>query len=780
MYNKRVIHFNGRLKRMKRILCFLLTALFIFIALPASAGTEESPAAFTDVKEGEWYAEYVAAACELGAMQGKGGGKFDPEGSSTRAEFVAVLMRLSGAEAEDAAIPFTDVGPDDWFAPYVSWAVGNGYAKGYPDGTFRPDAVISRCETAALIHRFIEGEGYGAVPDPDAPDSFRDVPKDAWYAAELDAARTSGLMKGDPDGSFRPDDVVTRAEIAVLAVRLTDIIEESKEYSSPLPVVRIDTETGRDVESKEEYITTAFSLEAPDGRSISVDAVNIRGRGNTAWRVDKKSYKLKFNSKICLTNEEECATKAKDWTLIACHFDRALVRNHIGYRMARAVSGIEWTPYSEMVELYLNGEYRGIYMLAEQVEAKKGRVPVDDGEKEEIGFLLELDFWSGGEYYVDYFKSMGSKYTIKTDFLNTDQVVAMKCHLETVYNVICEGDREKIESCVDIASALDMYLLNEVYRETDVGTGSVYMYFKEPNGKLYFGPVWDLDGAFGNNAQQTSTTGMFAGHKISASGNYSGDSNKWYAALMANDWFRQLAKERWAEIRDTLLDVLTEELKPIYYNMDTFEKNFELWDILHTDIGGGAPAKVLRFNSCYENVVYMEQWARDRIAWLDSLFSRDDFVENYPADRNKIGVTVPGTTDLNPDHTAWVVPDWYERDKIVQMYMDRIYEVPDEYLEDTRIFVTLGSRKTLTPENMSRIVLGDYLGIDTTRYQMFFDDAELAGFREGNYGGLGSGQKTIGVLKVGIRDLVTGEESTVETVIFTFKKDLSLDAYFGV
>ena len=112
--------------------------------------------------------------------------------------------------------------------------------------------------------------------------------------------------------------------------------------------------------------------------------------------------------------------------------------------------------------------------------------------------------------------------------------------------------------------------------------------------------------------------------------------------------------------------------------------------------------------------------------------------------------------------------------------MDRIYEVPDEYLEDTRIFVTLGSRRTLNAENMSRIVLGEYLGIDTTRYQMFFDDAELAYFREYNYGGLGNGQKTIGVLKVGIRDLVTGEESTVETVIFTFKKNLALDAVLSV
>lgn len=776
---------------MKKLVCFLLTALFVFTVIPASALTEpetdELPVVtvgFSDVPAGEWYYEYVFSACELGIMQGKGGGRFDPKGSSTRAEFVAVLMRLSGEEAgeiKEGDLPFSDVGAGEWFAPYVAWAAAKGYVTGYPDGTFRPRAVISRCETAALIDRFIKGEGISTVPDPDAPDSFRDVPANAWYAAELDSARTSGLMKGDPGGTFRPKAPVTRAEIAAIAVRLANIIAEEKKYASPLPVVRIDTETGRDVESKEEYIKTAFSLEAPDGRSISVDEVNIRGRGNTAWRVDKKSYKLKFPSKICLTEGSECDTKAKDWTLIACHFDRALVRNHIGYRMARAVSGIEWTPYSEMIELYLNGEYRGIYMLAEQVEAKKGRVPVDDGEKEDIGFLLELDFWSGGEYYVDYFKSMGSKYTIKTDFLNTDQVVAMKCHLETVYNVICEGDRDKIESCVDLASAVDMYLVNEVYRETDVGTGSVYMYFKEPNGKLYFGPVWDLDGAFGNNAAQTSTSGMFAGHKISASGNYSGDSNIWYAALMSHGWFRQLAKDRWAEIKDTLLDVLTEELKPIYYNMAAFEKNFEIWDILHTDIGGGAPPKTLRFNSCYENVVYMENWARDRIAWLDSLYSRDDFVTNYPADASKTGLTPPGQTELNEDHTAWVVPDWYERDSIVQMYMDRIYELPDEYLEDTRIFVTLGGRVTMTPENMSRVVLGEYMGIDTTRYQMFFDEEEFTSFRDSTYGysGLGNGGKLIGVLHVGIRDVVTGEESTFEKVIFTFKKDLSLNAKFG-
>ena len=117
---------------MKRTVCFLLTALFIIFTIPAGAEPEtgEVPVVanvFFDVPEGEWYFGYVSGACDLGVMQGKGGGLFDPEGSSTRAEFVAVLMRLSGEETvgtEDADLPFSDVGPNDWFAPYVVWAVG--------------------------------------------------------------------------------------------------------------------------------------------------------------------------------------------------------------------------------------------------------------------------------------------------------------------------------------------------------------------------------------------------------------------------------------------------------------------------------------------------------------------------------------------------------------------------------------------------------------------------------------------------------------------------------
>lgn len=85
--------------------------------------------------------------------------------------------------------------------------------------------------------------------------------------------------------------------------------------AASLAVIRIETETGQDVVSKEEYILSTFSLETEDGRKISASDIKIRGRGNQSWTVPKKSYRLKFPEKIYLLSGEE--GKNKDWVLIA-------------------------------------------------------------------------------------------------------------------------------------------------------------------------------------------------------------------------------------------------------------------------------------------------------------------------------------------------------------------------------------------------------------------------------------------------------------------------------
>ncbi|MBR3991268.1 MAG: CotH kinase family protein, partial [Clostridia bacterium] len=639
----------------KKLLSFLLAALMLAgVMAVVPAGAAETVGPFRDVPAGKWYSGAILTMYEKGIMTGKKADLFDPTDNVTRAEFVTILFRLSEEEFEGGENAFTDVKAGAWYGKNVLWAAEKGLVKGYPDNTFKPNDSIKRSEMVTLLARYIEYKGIRVIPDSSAVKSFPDAKAGSFYAKSLETVRVSGLIKGDAAGNFRPNATATRAEAAVLFSRFLDMValgEELEELKEPLPVITLNTETGRDVESKEEYILTDFTLTAEDGRDISVPETKIRGRGNSTWIHEKKSYKLKFPEKICLMRADEGNTEAKEWTLLACHSDKSLIRNYVAYRMARRLDGIEWSPYAEMAEVYLNGEYRGVYMLSEQVEVKADRVNITDGaKKDDIGFFIEIDSWAKGEYNEDWFTMGGIKYSVKSDFRDKDQVIAMKCHLETVYNVILEGDREKIEEYVDIPSAVDTYLLNEVYMNVDVDWSSFFMYFKEPQGKLFFGPVWDQNLAFGNSFQLTGETGLFCGHKINASGKYTGESNVWLAALMTNGWFREAAAERWNDVRDILSGSAKDDLKKVSAKIDQYEKNFELWQILHTAVEQ-EPPKLLRLGSCLEHVQYVDGWISRRIEWLDGFINSDRFTTDYPADRTKIDLSWIGQTDVIEDRT---------------------------------------------------------------------------------------------------------------------------------
>ncbi len=758
----------------KKFLFALLAAFFALSVAPAVLGDGVIPT-FSDVDPGAWYAEYVDAVCDRGIMTGKGGGIFDPEGNVTRAEFVTVLMRLSGDWEADGDASFSDVAPTDWYHPYVIWAADKGVVQGYPDGTFLPDARILRSEMAAMLARFIRITGCRTTIDPDAVGGFPDVPPDEWYAGDLESLRTTGLLRGDAAGRFNPSATATRAEAATLFKRFSDMIAAEEPIEAQLGTIRLETETGRDVESKEVYINTAFSLTAPDGREIAFDEVSIRGRGQASWGLEKKPYKLKFPEKVCLMDESGSGTKAKDWTLIPCHSDKSLIRNYLGFKLAGALDGIEWTPYGELVHVYLNGEYRGVYLLSEHVEVAKGRVDIKDGTKANIGFLIEYDSWATGEYNTDFFSVAGIKYSVQSDFGDVEQVIAMKCHLETIFNAVREGDKEKVGRYVDLASAVDIYLLNEIYRNNDVDWSSFFMYFKEPQGKLFFGPVWDLNLAFGNSSEQTSTSGLFAGHIISTTGKYKGDRNVWLAAFLTNDWFREMAAERWEQIKDTLRSTAAEQIGYIKSIDGDLEKNFEVWDVLNTALGQ-EPEATLRLNSCLENVEYVENWLNDRIDWLDGYLTSSAFTSGYPADKTKITPGAIGNTEIVDSHDAWVIPDWFGGDKQVQYIVDNIEELSG--ITRGRIEVRLGGYATMTQKNVSTVLIEDKLKLDPAKYEAFFDDGEFEDARE-QYHGLGDGQSIIFEFRTGIRDLETGDESTMVKVKYTFVKDLSLNGKFG-
>ena len=145
-------------------------------------------------------------------------GTVRPEADITRAEVATIFFRLLEDKERDANYSttnnFPDVNVGDWFNTAVSTLTGMGKIIGYEDGTFRPNEPITRAEFVTIATRF-----YNHTAKYE-PDTFPDVDADAWYADYIQAAVDMDLILGDDDGTFRPNDPITRAEAAAIVNRM--------------------------------------------------------------------------------------------------------------------------------------------------------------------------------------------------------------------------------------------------------------------------------------------------------------------------------------------------------------------------------------------------------------------------------------------------------------------------------------------------------------------------------------------------------------------------------
>ncbi len=170
----------------------------------------EVPAVFTDVPKGEWYESYVLDLAARGLMNGNGDGTFAPNGTVTRAMVAKVLFELSGGVPVNAILPFSDVAEDQWYAEAVRWAAAQGVVTGNEDGTFAPDAAVTRQDLATMLGRY--AEKLELPQDADAP-AFADNDQIAPYAAEhIYRLQKAGILSGE-EGKFLPLNTAKRCEL---------------------------------------------------------------------------------------------------------------------------------------------------------------------------------------------------------------------------------------------------------------------------------------------------------------------------------------------------------------------------------------------------------------------------------------------------------------------------------------------------------------------------------------------------------------------------------------
>jgi hypothetical protein len=194
----------------------LLAVGLLVVGAPDALAAARS---FSDVPPGHPFRAEIGWAAERFIVDGYPDGTFRPGAPIDRQAAVAMLHRFVGGPQEPVPDPrFTDVPRRHTFHHEVAWAADEGVSDGFPDGTFRPVHKVHRGALVALLHR-LSGAPGGPFPNP----GFTDITPGHPFYEEIAWARTVGISLGQPDGTFGPDQVVTRQALAAMLTRLHDL-----------------------------------------------------------------------------------------------------------------------------------------------------------------------------------------------------------------------------------------------------------------------------------------------------------------------------------------------------------------------------------------------------------------------------------------------------------------------------------------------------------------------------------------------------------------------------
>ena len=216
-------------------------------------GKDYAPVTFVNRKAAE-----LNRTDHLAFLSGYANGTFEPDRNMTRAEVTTMFARLlteKMAADQTYSNTFSDVAKSHWAANYIGYMQQFGIITGYADGSFRPDASVTRAEFAAIASRFERLT--------DGTKSFSDVPSSHWAAKYINFAATRGWVNGYADGTFRPNNSITRAEVAAVTCRLLERNADQSYIRSHLSELRAFTDVS------ESHWAYWYTMEAANGHDYT-------------------------------------------------------------------------------------------------------------------------------------------------------------------------------------------------------------------------------------------------------------------------------------------------------------------------------------------------------------------------------------------------------------------------------------------------------------------------------------------------------------------------------
>lgn len=422
-------------------------------------------------------------------------------------------------------------------------------------------------------------------------------------------------------------------------VRDTSLSIDKETFSSRLPVVSISTggrvipgkpAEGQQVsEVENSFITAKIQIMEKEGTIHTLQDepdvesdIRIRVRGNSSRSFDKVGYLLKFVGKKDENRAFEVMgmEKSDTWVLHGPFLDKTLLRNYMWYNLSGQI--LNWAPDVRYCEVFLDGEYQGLYVMTEQIGVGEGRVEVSkyDGRTSVSSYIVCVDRESVNDVsYLDnfseYARRIKGKVEVKypgeknltpeiADYISRD----FSRFEKSLYSYDYDSRRFGYWNYIDVDNFVDYFIINEVSQNTDAGLFSTYFY-KDVAGKLRMS-VWDFNNCCDNYMEeQQPMAGFFM------------QERPWYYMLMKDEEFTERIIRRYRQLRKGILsdenvDRYIEET--VAFLGPAVDRNFQVWGYSFEEendllLGDG------RSISSYEEALkqYRDRLTR-RMGWMDS------------------------------------------------------------------------------------------------------------------------------------------------------------------
>ena len=377
-------------------------------------------------------------------------------------------------------------------------------------------------------------------------------------------------------------------------------------------------------ESKDiRYAGNEVTVQEPQsGKQYTISDVEVKGRGNSSWKMPKRSYQIKFAQEISLLDMEPVRT----WLLIANYADASLMRNKLMYDLAGEM--MDYVQESRYVDLWIEDEYLGNYLLCEKVQVSEGRVAL----KENDGLLVEVDniyFYESEERFQS--PISGSHFILKDSKANDlekedsaarEAFAEFESYIQQFESLLYAEEKEwsAIRELIDVESFVKYYFIEELAENSDSCRTSIYMYKDGAEDQLHMGPVWDFDKAVGYS-QRGKYGGDTEADYVANIQEYMGNTKEltWYMELFKIPEFQEEANRIYQEqIKDTFSEI-GERMNSYQLEIQkSADRNYERWDI--SEIPEVCDHEPYQYIIWEDSVEDLKIWTEERVTYLSGKY----------------------------------------------------------------------------------------------------------------------------------------------------------------